>query len=139
MIISEKIRKALRHAVEISGSTYSLSKVLGIRHTTIRDWLSGKTKSISDGNWEKVRRVMENLPDEELGQFKRAAKRRGREQRYLINLLYCVCGGLRVAQTYGTFIGLNQKCIEAVRECAAQQFGVPIRDVVILSAMELED
>lgn len=78
-----------------------------------------------------------------LGQFDRDGRERrrerGRERRYLISLLYLDRWGVRVAQTYGTFIGLNQKGIEAVRECAAQQFGVPVKDVVILSAMELEE
>ena len=66
MIISEEIREAIRQAISIVGNPYQLSlRLEGIRHTTIRDWISGKTKSISDENWEKVREIVGNILNEE--------------------------------------------------------------------------
>ena len=66
MIITDEIREAIQQAVKIVGNPYRLSKELGtIRHTTIRDWLSGKTKSISDENWDIVREIVENILNEE--------------------------------------------------------------------------
>ena len=66
MIISEEIREAIRQAISIVGNPYQLSlRLKGIRHTTIRDWISGKTKSISDENWEKVREIVGDILDEE--------------------------------------------------------------------------
>lgn len=62
MVITEEIRNIIKEAVEITGSPYQLSLKLGnIRHTTIRDWLSGKTKSISDRNWEIVRDILYDI------------------------------------------------------------------------------
>jgi len=53
---------ALKKAVEDAGNVYKLSqKFEKIRHTTIRDWLSGKTKSISDENWDAVYPVIEEF------------------------------------------------------------------------------
>lgn len=64
MIINDDIRTALRSAVEDAGNVYKLSMKFGkIRHTTIRDWLSGKTKSISDENWQIVYPVIEEFLD----------------------------------------------------------------------------
>lgn len=55
MQITENILCAIKKAVENAGNPYRFSQSLeGIRHTTVRDWLSGKVKSISDGNWEKL-------------------------------------------------------------------------------------
>lgn len=66
MIITEEIRNALKQAISIVGNPYQLSKRLeGIRHTTIRDWISGKTKSISDENWEIVRDIVGDILNEE--------------------------------------------------------------------------
>jgi|GEM_PF-6046272 len=131
MIIDKEIREAIRRAAENSGSPYRLSKALGVRHTTIRDWLSGKTKSISDENWERVRTVVGTRP----------AEIRGRERRYLISLLYFdrERGTAHAAETYGTFSGLSKKSLEDHRKRAAAKLGVPVKDVVILSAMELEE
>ena len=62
MIITDDIRAALRSAVEDAGNVYKLSLKFGkIRHTTIRDWLSGKTKSISDENWQTVYPAIEEF------------------------------------------------------------------------------
>lgn len=55
MKIDDRIQSALREAIEEEGNIYRFSLTLkGIRHTTIRDWLNGKVKSISDENWEKL-------------------------------------------------------------------------------------
>lgn len=62
MIITNEIREAIQKAVEIAGNPNQLSKRMeGIRHTTIRDWLSGKTKSISDENWKKLYPVLDDI------------------------------------------------------------------------------
>ncbi len=55
MIITEDIKNALASAIRDAGNPYRFSMRLdNIRHTTIRDWISGKTKSISDENWQKI-------------------------------------------------------------------------------------
>lgn len=62
MIITDEIRDAIKKAVAIEGNPYRLSKKLpGIRHTTIRDWLSGKTKSISDENWSILYYALDDI------------------------------------------------------------------------------
>ncbi len=55
MLIGDEIKNAIQKAVNKAGNPYRFSlKLSGIRHTTIRDWLSGKTQSISDENWKKL-------------------------------------------------------------------------------------
>lgn len=67
MIINDDIRTALKKAVEDAGNVYKLSqKFEKIRHTTIRDWLSGKTKSISDENWQVVYPFLEEFLEGEV-------------------------------------------------------------------------
>jgi len=54
MEIDDDSRKELNKMITFVGSPYQFSQQLGIKHTTIRDWLSGKTKSISDKNIKKI-------------------------------------------------------------------------------------
>ncbi len=54
MIITDEIKEALKKAISGASNPYQLATLVGVRHTTIRDWMNGKTKSISDGNWSKL-------------------------------------------------------------------------------------
>jgi len=67
MIIDKTILKALKKAVKESGNTYKFSlKLEGIRQTTVRNWLLGKSPSISDKNWAKIKPLIDKyLPDED--------------------------------------------------------------------------
>ena len=59
MKIDGHIRAAIKKAANEAGNPYRLSlKLSGIRHTTIRDWLNGKTRSISDDNWARLRPIL---------------------------------------------------------------------------------
>lgn len=52
MIITETILGALKKAVEKAGNPSKFAKTLpGIKQTTVRNWLLGITKTISDDNW----------------------------------------------------------------------------------------
>ena len=52
MIITETILGALKKAVEKAGNPSKFAKLLpGIKQTTVRNWLLGITKTISDDNW----------------------------------------------------------------------------------------
>lgn len=60
MKITDDIRNTINQMVAVTGSPYRLSQQLdGIKHTTIRDWVSGKSKSISDKNCEKIAQWLE--------------------------------------------------------------------------------
>ena len=55
MIISNTILKALQRAVTRAGNPSKFAdKLPGIRQTTVRNWLLGVTKTISEDNWRKV-------------------------------------------------------------------------------------
>lgn len=51
MKINEQILKAIERAVEESGNAYQLSLKLGISHSTVLFWLSGKTRNINGDIW----------------------------------------------------------------------------------------
>ncbi|MEA4862704.1 MAG: hypothetical protein VB042_05300 [Victivallaceae bacterium] len=55
MIITDEIKQALANAVSSAGNSNKFSELLdGISQTTVRNWLIGKTRSISDHNWEQI-------------------------------------------------------------------------------------
>ena len=138
--VERTIKRWMRNA---NLTQQELASRLKISQSLLSRQILGKEKMPS----ERLRQIISviNPPvdevDEMLGQFKRAAKGRGRERRYLISLLYFdrKRGTAHVAETYGTFIGLTEKSLEDHRKRAAAKLGVPVKDVVILSAMELED
>ncbi|OGV48173.1 MAG: hypothetical protein A2X49_09090 [Lentisphaerae bacterium GWF2_52_8] len=53
MKITDEIKTALREAVEASGNVLQFSKRIGVAHSTILFWLSGKTSNINDGIWRE--------------------------------------------------------------------------------------
>ena len=53
--ITPPILEALKMAVTVAGNPSQFAnKIPGIKQTTIRNWLLGITKTISDENWQKV-------------------------------------------------------------------------------------
>lgn len=61
MKINDTIKKLLERLVVENGNPYRFSKKLdGISQTTIRNWLIGKTNSISDENWGKLYPLLED-------------------------------------------------------------------------------
>ena len=67
MVINESIRKAIRAAIEKSGSSLSFSRTVGVSHTTVSFWLSGRTRKINAAVWQNLLpRIQEYLPDESI-------------------------------------------------------------------------
>ncbi|OGV36193.1 MAG: hypothetical protein A2020_12370 [Lentisphaerae bacterium GWF2_45_14] len=54
MQIDSKIRNALQKAVDSTGSILQFSKKIRVAHTTVRDWLRGKTQKITPNTWVQV-------------------------------------------------------------------------------------
>jgi len=54
MQIDLKIRDALQKAVDSAGSILQFSKKIRVAHTTVRDWLRGKTQKINPNTWVQV-------------------------------------------------------------------------------------
>ena len=65
MTITHTILKALNRAVERTGNPSKFAaKLPGVRQTTVRNWLMGITKTISEENWRKVcPLIKEELPE----------------------------------------------------------------------------
>ena len=59
MKLNQEILDAIRLAVEHYGNTSQFAKEIGVTHSTVLFWLSGKTSNINNTIWEKrVRRVL---------------------------------------------------------------------------------
>ena len=59
MIITDPILKALKKAVEAAGNPSQFARYIpGLKQTTVRNWLLGITKSISDDNWQKIEPIL---------------------------------------------------------------------------------
>ena len=59
MEITPPVLSALKKAVDQAGNPTRFSKETGIRQTTIRNWLLGITKSISEENWRRISDLLE--------------------------------------------------------------------------------
>ena len=72
-LIDHVIRKSLAEAVEGNGGLLAFSRRIGVAHSTVLFWLTGKTKSINSDLWrvrvypEIESFLMKNLPDADLG------------------------------------------------------------------------
>lgn len=51
MVITESIQKAIQAAIDKSGSLLSFSRSIGVTHTTVAYWLSGRTRKINSTVW----------------------------------------------------------------------------------------
>lgn len=68
MVITESIQKAIQSAIEKCGSLLSFSRSVGVSHTTVAYWLSGRTRKINSTVWDNllpmIREFMEQEPGE---------------------------------------------------------------------------
>ncbi len=65
MKLTPEILNALRLAIEHYGNTSQFAKHVGIAHSTVLFWLSGKTSNISGHIWvSKIRRELKNFMNE---------------------------------------------------------------------------
>ncbi|OQA86160.1 MAG: hypothetical protein BWY31_01496 [Lentisphaerae bacterium ADurb.Bin242] len=65
MKLTPEILNALRLAIEHYGNTSQFAKHVGIAHSTVLFWLSGKTSNISGHIWvAKIRRELKNFMNE---------------------------------------------------------------------------
>lgn len=59
MKLNPEILEAIHHAVEHYGNTSQFARKIGVAHSTVLFWLSGKTANINDTIWKKrVQRVL---------------------------------------------------------------------------------
>lgn len=59
MVISSQIREAILRAIEYYGNSSQFAKAIGVAHSTVFFWLSGKTSSISGKVWQsRVRPIL---------------------------------------------------------------------------------
>ena len=62
MKLNPEILEAIRKAVDYYGNTSQFAKKIGVAHSTVLFWLSGKTANINGTIWEKrVRRVLRDF------------------------------------------------------------------------------
>ena len=54
MVITESIQKAIQTAVRKSGSTLTFAQSIGVSHTTIANWVSGRTRKINSTVWQNL-------------------------------------------------------------------------------------
>jgi len=67
MVITESIQNAVRAAIDKCGSSLSFARSIGISHTTVAYWLSGRTRKINSTVWDNllpvIREFMESGGD----------------------------------------------------------------------------
>lgn len=65
MKLNADVLEAIRRAIDYYGNTAQFAKKIGVAHSTVLFWLSGKTRNISGTVWDnKVRRVLRQFqPD----------------------------------------------------------------------------
>lgn len=54
MIIDNKIRSYLKQTADDMGSVLEFARRLGVYNTTVRGWINGNVKKISNDNWKKT-------------------------------------------------------------------------------------
>ena len=54
MVITESIQKAIQSAIDKCGSLLSFSRSVGVSHTTVAYWLSGRTRKINSTVWDNL-------------------------------------------------------------------------------------
>lgn len=54
MVITESIQKAIQSAIAKCGSLLSFSRSVGVSHTTVAFWLSGRTRKINSTVWDNL-------------------------------------------------------------------------------------
>ena len=54
MVITESIQKAIQSAIKKSGSVLSFARTIGVSHTTVTYWVSGRTRKINSTVWQNL-------------------------------------------------------------------------------------
>lgn len=54
MVITESIQKAIQTAIKKSGSVLSFARTIGVSHTTVTYWLTGRTRKINATVWQNL-------------------------------------------------------------------------------------
>ena len=54
LVITESIQKAIQSAIDKCGSLLSFSRSVGVSHTTVAFWLSGRTRKINSTVWDNL-------------------------------------------------------------------------------------
>ena len=69
MEITPEIMKLIKQSIDRHGNLTQFAQSIGVRHSTVVFWLSGKTKSINGGVWAKQVRpeIMPGLKLADLG------------------------------------------------------------------------
>ena len=54
MVITESIQNAIQAAIKKSGSVLSFARTIGVSHTTVTYWLTGRTRKINSTVWQNL-------------------------------------------------------------------------------------
>jgi len=54
MVITESIQNAIQTAIKKSGSVLSFARTIGVSHTTVTYWLTGRTRKINSTVWQNL-------------------------------------------------------------------------------------
>lgn len=54
MVITESIQEAIQTAIKKSGSVLSFARSIGVSHTTVTYWLTGRTRKINSTVWQNL-------------------------------------------------------------------------------------
>ena len=63
MVITESIQNAIQTAVRKSGSMLTFSRSVGVSHTTVAHWISGRTRKINSTAWQNLLPYIEDYLD----------------------------------------------------------------------------
>lgn len=126
MKVTPEILKALNRAKDYYGNTTQLAKHLGIAHSTILFWFSGKTKNISGQLWCR-------LLKEELAPFMADSdekrKEQGRKEVYCVSCTQFMQfdptmeSPCHFAESHGSAIDFSDKKSVALRLDGSVEFG----------------
>ena len=61
MVITESIQKAIQSAIAKCGSLLSFSRLVGVSHTTVAYWLSGRTRKINTTVWDNLHPLIQEF------------------------------------------------------------------------------
>lgn len=65
MVITESIQKAIQSAIDKCGSLLSFSRSVGVSHTTVAFWLSGRTRKINSTVWDNLYPLIQEYLEKE--------------------------------------------------------------------------
>ena len=61
MVITESIQKAIQSAIDKCGSLLSFSRSVGVSHTTVAYWLSGRTRKSNSTVWDNLHPLIQEF------------------------------------------------------------------------------